>query len=276
MAEKLNGSLNLGGEAPAQVLASFWLEREHDAERINRFVNDPSIYPFVRGRQTGRLDMTPYFSPNSPHVVFCADYGGVIFEKKLPGLYAMHTAVIPEGRGEIVMAGSKQAFYLMFTQTDCIEILTHCPDGNLAAKAGARASGMRLDWVADGAYPNNGHLVDCDIYSLKITDWILQSPFTESIGVWFHKRLWEIYESLGIDLRQHSSDRNHNRIVGGAVAMIAAGQVYKGVSVYNRWAVMSSHDPVLCVSTSPVKISLGDVTLTIQDGEMSGELCRSE
>ncbi|MDE2020519.1 MAG: hypothetical protein KGJ13_09310 [Patescibacteria group bacterium] len=192
----------------------------------------------------------------------------------MPGLYAMHTAVMPHGRGEIVMEGSKQAFYMMFTQTDCVEILTHCPDGNVAAKAGARASGMRMDWIADGAYPNNGHLVDCEIYSLKITDWILQSPFVEQIGVWFHKRLREIYESLGINLEEHSIDRNHNKVVGAAVAMIAAGQVYKGISIYNRWAVMSSHDPVFCISTNPIVISLGSVSLKMKNGEIEGELCQ--
>lgn len=255
--------------SPAEVISSLWLQRQTDAKNINRFINDPSIYPQVKGFAKGPIDLSDKlaFGPASDTVVLCGQYGGVIFQRRLGAIYEMHTCVLPEGRGPWMVEGSRQAFYYMFTQTDCCEILTHCPSGNLPAKAGARAVGMRYDWTADKIYPKDGGMVDSDIYSINVQDWAFCSPLVEPIGVWFHQHLNAEYRRVGLEVKPHSHDRNHNKITGAAVAMIASGQGYKGISVYNRVACMNLLPLIAVVSVDPLVIDIHDVKLQVANGD---------
>src|ERR1700728_4510326 len=119
------------------------LVRHFTAERINEIVNHPTIYPSICGFNTRALDLTPTTSNNN-HVCLVGEHGCVFFIKHQPGIYEFHTSVLPEGRGEWMIEGSRFAFNYMFTKTDAFELLTKCAYGNVAAKAGAKIVGCSL------------------------------------------------------------------------------------------------------------------------------------
>lgn len=246
---------------PAELLDSSFLRRETDARYINEIINHPSVRSTVLAPDAGVLDLTAVVA-NRANVVLTGEHGGVIFIKKMPGLYEMHTAVLPEGRGRWMVAGSEHAFHYMFTQTDCIEILTLTPRGNIAAKAGAQAVGMTNDWTCD--LP-----VESSVYTLHVQNWA-KSDRLRDVGEWFHIHMKAEYFRLGRVLGDHSPDNLHDAVTGAAVSLIHGGQAMKGLSIYNRWACMSGHPLVTVASTDPATqsftLNMGECFVSVHDG----------
>jgi hypothetical protein len=257
--------------SPGEVLRSFFMEIETKPDRIEALVNHPSIYPHVKGAVDGRISMASRFTEPG-HVVLVGPNGGVIFDRLLPGLWEMHSAVLPESRGSTMLEGARQAFHIMFSRTDCIEIVTKCPDGNLAAKTGARAVGMSFAWTIPEHYPPE--MRDTDVYSLRVEPWAQRAPYCEPVGRWFHRRIAEEYARLGHDLAPHSHDPLHDFITGAAVAMIQGGQVMNGQSVYNRWSAITGFPPVVITAANPLTFDLGECTVRAKPDDFEVIECR--
>lgn len=251
------------GASPRSVVDGIWLERQTDAAQFNAFANHPDIYPHIRGNRTDALDFSAH-AANRDNYFFCSAHGGVMFLKLMPGLYEMHTAVLPSGRGAMMKEGAAQAFYAMFTQSDCVEILTHCPQNNLAAKLGAKSVGMSLDWRVEGYYPVGKSFVSSDVYSLKVMEWGKIAWRAEAIGKWFHDELHAQYEAKGITLPAHPEDETHNKVVGAAIALIHGGQPIKGVVLYDRWAMLSGYLPAKIKSFDPLVIDIFESSIEIK------------
>lgn len=240
------------------------LERHFTAERLNEIVNDPSIYPWICGLHTDPLDLTRVAS-NPDNVCLVGEHGCVLFIKHQVGIYEFHTSVLPAGRGKWMIRGSRFAFDWMFTKTDAFELLTKCPQGNLAASAGARAVGCSPLFGTRPLWLLNGNLVSIDIYSIIIQHWVVTAKNLEETGNLFHNALDKEYKDIGKDLVVHEDDSVHDRYVGATVKMLSFGQLNKAVNFYNRWAVMSGYKPISIVSYDPLIIDIQEAKLLIKD-----------
>lgn len=244
----------------------FMLERHFTAERLNEIVNHPSIYPWIKGAHTEPLDLTG-FAANPANVCFVGEHGCVIFQRHQPGIWEFHTCVLPEGRGQWMLDQWKAVSRWMFTKTDAYELMTKCPDGNLASKAGARAVGCTKMFRTGKIWSVNWELVPVDVYSIILQDWICRAHELAEVGRDFHTRLESKYVKIGKKESIHEKDETHNIYVGATVEMLLAGQVNKAVISYNRWARMTSYAPISVVSYDPLVIDIFEAKLRITDGD---------
>lgn len=82
--------------------------RIYDAERINYLVNHPEIRPFVGGDISQSIDLSPAIADpaniflGGNHGAFCASWTG-------PGVYEIHTLILPDGRGKWAYEFAKAA-----------------------------------------------------------------------------------------------------------------------------------------------------------------------
>lgn len=182
------------------------------------------------------------------------------------GLYEAHTTILPEARGKQGLEIVREALSWMFMQTDAVEIFTRCPQGNIAAKALARAIKGEYQFTNANGWTYGKEIVSADIYNLTIQRWMQTAPWLEDAGEWFHNRLTDEYASAGKTEEVHPDDPIHDRYVGAAVGMILAGQFHKAVIFYNRWAVMAGYQPIKIVTTNPLIIDIRDCMLCIRDG----------
>lgn len=236
------------------------IERIFDGEKINRIVNDPSVYPWVKGACEGPLDLGPLLQ-DKRHVCLMGEYGGCLFVQQSPGIYEAHSQCLEKGRGEWMVNTVREALHWMFTRTDAVEIWTRCPKGNLAARALARAIHGREEMVVQRGWVQNGQIIPATIFSLTIQEWMKTAPGLVEIGEWYHAKLEDEYRFAGHEEPIHDEDENHNRYVGAAVEMIRGGQPHKGELFYNRFAVMGGYEPIKIVGVDPIQISIRDATL---------------
>lgn len=242
------------------------LARHFSAERINEIVNHPTIYPWIKGRHTTPLDLSNIVK-NPDNVCLVGEYGCVIFIKHQSGIYEFHTSVLPDGRGVRMVEGSHFAFNWMFTKTDAFELLTKCPYGNVAAKAGAKVTGCSLRFTTLPLWPVEDKLVPIDVYSIILQEWAKSADNLVELGKWFHDQLEHKCQTSNILLKPHENDENHNRYVGATVEMLRNGQVVKAIAFYNRWAIMAGYYPIKLLSLNPVVIDIRDCILRISEND---------
>ena len=238
------------------------IERVFDGEKINRIVNDPSVYPWVRGVCEGPLDLGPLLQ-DKRHVCLMEDFGGCLFTQQSPGIYEVHTQFLPQGRGAKALATVHGALHWMFTRSDAVEIWTRCPKGNLGARVLAKAIGGRAEMVVKQGWVQDGQAIPAAIFSLTIQEWMKTAPGLVEIGKWFHQRLEEEWNLIGFKEPFHEDDESHNRFVGACVEMVRNGQPHKGAIFYNRVAAMEGKSPIRVIGTDPVVIDIGQVCLEV-------------
>jgi len=163
-----------------------------------------------------------------------------------------------------MVEGSRTAFSHMFLNTDAFELLTKCPYGNVAAKAGAKVVGCSLRFTTRAIWPSGESLVPIDVYSIILQEWVKHANNLTESGKWFHETLDLEYTTLGKDLSVHEEDETHDRYVGAAVEMIRGGQVAKAISFYNRWAVMSDYKKISLISAKPLIINIDEALIQIE------------
>lgn len=246
------------------------LERHTSAERINAVINHPAVRPWIApGKET--LDVTATVS-NPDNVLLMGEHGGCMFYKIMPGIFEVHTQTLPTGRGQWTNALTETCAYWMFLKTDCYEILTRVPEGHVAAKTAALSRGMKYEFTRPKECLFRDKMVDVDIYSFRIQDWIGAADDLIEVGRAFHDKLNAEALRLGVKTEHHEDDENHNRYVGAAVTMARNGRAVKGVLFYNRWAVVSRHERIALVSRDPVVVKIDHgmfVTIKENDIEVS-------
>ena len=250
------------------------LERQFTAEKVNRILNHPSVYDWVRGEWEGPMDLALVMKPTS--VVLLGEHGGCSFHKQQAGLYEAHTWVLPEGRGRWTIQMGRAALRYMFFRTDAIEIVTKVPHGNLAAHAGARAIGASFDFTHDFGFPLMGKKVPVDIYSLRLWEWLAKAPWLVERGKWFHDTLAYESDAKGLAIKEHKPDPIHDRYVGLATEMILAGQVYKAAAFYNRWAACVMAPRMVIESMDPVVLNFTEFRIRLTDGSYEVLPCQSQ
>lgn len=238
------------------------IERATDAVRVNEIINDPSIYPWIKGANTGPLDVSAVIA-NPNNVALVAEHGCLLFLKTQPGIYEFHTSVLPRGRGAWMQEGAARAFHWMFTKSDAYELMTKCPDGNILSKLGARNVGCSLQFRTGPIWHTDGGVVPVDVYSLLVQQWAIKAPILEETGHWFHEMLIREYKRLGRDIEVEVNDETHHRYVGACIEMIKGGQVLKGVNFYNRWAVMAGYKPIFVVNRDPWIFDISEAKIRV-------------
>lgn len=267
----------ISAEAPAplselhEYLAR--IERHTSAHALNRIINDPSIYPSVKGYAEGRLDLSAAVG-NPNNVLLMGEHGGVLFTMHQPGLYEAHTQILPEGRGRWGLLMVRACLHWMFSQTDAIEIITRAPRGNLAALALARAVGGVEEFTVKAGWVIDNDPVPTAILSLSAQGWMRTAPGLVERGEWFHRRLEEEYARLGKVEQQHADDAAHDRFVGAACEMFLGGQPFKAAIFYNRFAVMAGYAQCALLSVDPLLIDIRDSVLAVKAGNFEVAECR--
>lgn len=252
---------------PFQVMEGLSVTRQKDATAINAFVNHPDIYPFVKGDLKGYLDLSKFIAAGHP--VLCGEFGGVIMIRLQPGIYEVHTAIMPSARGAWGNRMFRDALHFMFCTTDAVEILTRVPQDNRAAEAATKFVGFKSEWTIENGWTGlNGGRVNVDVYSMKIQDWMRRESRLRQIGEWFHSALNDIYVRTGKPGVTHAQQAIHDQYVGATVALTVGGRPDMAVYFYNRWASVSGFAPIKLMSTSPITIDIVESKIVFNNGKL--------
>lgn len=248
------------------------IERHFDAERLNEIVNHPDVLPWIGHNPSEPLDLTRIISDVSNYLLL-GEHGGILFYRLQPGLYEAHTQVLPEGRGKWTVAMTWAALRFMFTQTDCVEVVSKAPEGNKGALGLIRlAHGVyqftsQAGWIVDGAP------VPARIYSWTIQHWIKTAPDLIDRGNRFLTQLNNEMERHGVITRSEITDEIARQF--GAVVEMALGPLpKKGELFYNRFAAMSDRSPAIIVSTDPLTLEFPECMLILTKNTVTMPYCR--
>ncbi len=244
------------------------LELQNDAKRLNVIVNHPEVYPWVRGFHKSALDLTEALAQGNK-ICLLGKHGGLLFHLLQPGLYEVHTQILPEGRGAWALDCVRACLLWMFSRTDAVEIITRCPHGNLAAKAMARSVGLKHQFTNPQGWVMDDKAVPSDIYSLTIQDWMRTSSGLVERGQWFHHCLDAQLEKVGRTDLKHPDDVDHDRYVGAACEMVFGGQPLKAEAFYARFAMMAGYLPMRVASLAPMRIDIGTALLEVRNDDFA-------
>lgn len=252
------------------------IERQYDAHNINRVLNHPEVIEWVREYQIGKLDVTPLIA-NQANVLLMGEYGGLFFHQLQSGIYEVHTAILPEGRGKWAARMARACLHVMFCQADALEILTRVPKGNLGARALTRMCGFDYEFTRPAelrGWVYRQDPISADVFSLTIQKWMRTAPALVERGQWFHAKLEQEYRKFGKVEKPHADDLIHDRYVGAAVEMLFANNIVKGLSFYNRWASVAGYQTVSINSTNPLTIDIGEALLCFKNADFWVMSCR--
>lgn len=240
-----------------------------NAAFLNGIANDPAVRPSLGG--VGQLDMTAIL--REPHNYgLVTDQGGFVVIKTGPRVYECHSIFPEEARGIHTQEAMVAGLRYMFVNTDCLEVVTKVPDGNLAALGGCRAMGFIRSFVLDKGWPlPDGSMGPVFVYSLPIAKWAQRDAVAQAKGVWFHDRLEQL---TGGNIPAHYDEPSHNQAVGASVMMFEAGNSIKATECYNRWAVLAGFSQVKMLSQNPTVLDMDNVIVGIANGDMEILSCR--
>lgn len=248
------------------------MKRTMDADFLNGVANHPDVRPTLGG--TGDIDFSGLLL-NSQNFAFQFDHGGFVVVKLEHGVYECHSMFLPEGRGQDVSEAMQESLRYMFTATDCLEIVTKCPDDNRAAFGAARSMGFTKSFRLEKGWPlPDGALGGMDCMRLTLEKWVAKDDLVEPAGNWFHERLEELTAEIGKPVPKHYDEPAHNRAVGASVLMFQAGNAVKAAAAYNLWARFAGFPVIKILSLNPVVIDMDQVVVAIADGDMEVLQCR--
>lgn len=242
-------------------------KRTRDSAHVNRIVNDPTVHPYISLPGQGRLDAAPLLA-DKHNVCLVGEHGCFIFERHEPGVYEVHTTFLPDGRGKYALVAAQWARRYMFVATDAMELLTKVPRANIRAAALTRRLGFSHEFTL-GGWEYQGRTTPIDFYVLRYPQWLRCEQSLAESGEWFHQRLEELGHSP-----DHDDDLVHDRYVGATVQMILAGQVGKGIVLYNRWARFSGYQTIALISATPLVIDIVDAQLSVKDYDIEVVECQ--
>lgn len=199
-----------------------------------------------------------------------AEGGGIFFVQVGEGVYEVHTAFLKPDRatqstnGPHIRNVCLAAYRWMFTQTNCLELLTMIPAHNRAATVFAPLAGWTKEFERRGVWPlADGSKVDLSFWSLRYDDWVRKTPDLMESGKWFHQRLEAEFKRLGREHKSHADEDCHDLYVGSCVEMLFGQQIEKAVALYNRWARWAGYGMIQVPARNPLLLDIGDALLQI-------------
>lgn len=248
--------------------------RDYNAMRLNRVINDPSVFAHVATPEqltSGEaLELAPIVN-NLDNIALMCDEGGILAHKQELGVYEIHTQFTEKYRGPQAIKTVRDMINWLFINTDAMELLTKIPVNNEAALGLVRAINGKFEFSRENAYAlPDDKFCSVDYYALRYNDW-LYTPYAAKLcnatGRWFHDKLDDGKALLGVTEASHPDDPAHDLNVGATVEMILAsqgtGQVDKGLALYNRWARFAGYAEVRKISQQPLVINIADAVLVI-------------
>jgi hypothetical protein len=237
------------------------IARTMDAAFLNEVANHPEVRPWLGGEE-GPLNLTPVVE-NPSNIALVTEGGGFVLVALMPGVYELHTLFLPTARGAPFFAAASEMFRFMFAETDCLEILTKCPDDNGPARIAAGRVGFRERFRRDDAWaPGVG--VSYRVFS--VDDFFIRDAECLKIGRWFHEELEGAKASAHITSFSHPDDETHDRAVGAAILMVRAGHPAKGIGFFNRWAIFAGYRQVQALGCGVYNI--GDALIELRGESM--------
>lgn len=243
------------------------IHRSTDAAFFNAVANHETVRPFLGG-EPGPLDLTAVVE-NPAVVALRAEHGGWIYSPLMSGAYELHTLCLPEGRGRQQIAGAKLGFRHMFAETDCLEILTKCPDDNGPARWASSYCGFRERFHRPDAWEAG---VGVSYRAFTVDDWMARDVECLAQGQAFHAQLEAAKAAAGSDSTIHADDPAHDRAVGAALLMARAGQIHKGAGIYNRWAGFAGYAQIEVLS--PTVLDIRDALIELRPAGALGVMVR--
>jgi hypothetical protein len=235
--------------------------RTLDGSFLTEVANHPEVRPWLGGE--GFLDLRPAIAtPENIALQFVG--GGFVFHRIGEGLYEAHSLFLPAHRGSEAVRCLRAALRYMFTATDCMEILSRVPDGNLAADGFARLAGGREAYRLEHDPKFLGKPVS--VRSLTLDMWREADDACWNEGIAYGALL----EAAG----EEAGDEDQENAIGAAVLMFKAGQHGKAVWSYNRWAAMSGYHQIELACVSPLIISTGKAFIAVLDGRIEVMKCQ--
>lgn len=248
------------------------IRRTFDATFLNSVVNHSDVRPWLGNVAAGEIDLSGVIG-NSANYALVTERGGWLVVNIDAGLYEVHSQFSPEGRGDIV-APMRDAIHFMFTATDCVELVTRCPDDNKAALGLARTAGFREVFRRDACWHGVDGLTGCSFQSLRLERWREIDMRLLELGEKFHSQLEAAKLESGSSLDVHPHDPAHDRAVGAAFAMVMACNPHKGLFTYNRWAKFAGYAPITMVNEHPPTFDIWDAVVALRGQEMEVLQCR--
>jgi hypothetical protein len=248
------------------------IKRTLDPRWLNAIANHPEVRPWIGG--AGELDLSSLIS-DPGNFALGARGGGWVFVRHEPGTYELHTLFLPEARGWACRDAWLVAERFMFTATDAREIVTRVPAHNRAAALAATLCGFQERFAREGAFhTHEGELVAVSYQARTFDAWWTADPVAHKAGRVFHEQLEKAKAKAFSGLPEHADDEAHDRAVGAACLMVAAGNPRKGVWAYNRWARLAGYQPIVLLSENPIAIDVRDAIVGVKNGSMEVLRCR--
>lgn len=263
------------------------LRRTFDAAEVNPILNHESVFPFVSLPGFTSLDVAPLLEEkdqfgNFKNVALMGDRGCILFFQLEPGIYEVHTNFIRLQKSarapHYIFDACKAAARWMFTRTDAMTLQTRVPAFNRVARLAIPRCGFQLQFERKEIYPHKNDLVAVTFWALTYERWFQITDELIETGREFHRRLEREFARHEVSHRVHRDEDIHDRAVGGCCEMIFAGQMLKGVVLYNRWARFAGYRPIELIANNAADVLLldiGDAVLRLADNDFKAVLCRS-
>jgi len=245
--------------------------RTMNAAFLNEVANHDDVRPFLGGGAEP-LDLGPLLSNPAVVALEVMGDGGWLLQPSLPGVYELHTLFMPHARGKSYFAAAREAMRWMFTNTDCLEIITKCPDDNPGARMAASVMGFRERFRREACWPPEAPAVGVSYRVFSIDDWFTRDKVALLEGRKFHAALEAAKIEAGSALVVHPEDEAHDRAVGAAALMVKAGQLAKAVGFYSRWATFAGYATIEAVGHNLIDVR--DAIVEVSGGEMRVLLVR--
>lgn len=241
-------------------------KRDFNATRLNRVCNDPSVFPEISVPGQGPMDLTTLVADLRNIALLC-DEGGIMAIWREPGIYEIHTQFTERYRGVSAVRTVREMVSWLFLQSPAMELQTQVPAVNQAAHSLVKAISGRLEFERDDVWQlADGLRCRMDYYTLRHADWLYSAWAMGGLaarGEWFHQRLEAAKRAFLAPPEGHGHDAAHDVNVGATIEMIFAGQVDKGLTLYNRWCRFAGFAEVRAVSAQPLILDIQDALVLV-------------
>lgn len=234
---------------------------------LNEVANHPSVRPFVAAGDTP-LDLTPLVT-NPNNICLVMEHGGWVIQRLDAGLYEVHSLFLPEGRGRDFQHGAKEGVRWMFTRTECVDLVTRCPDDNGAARIAAALVGFKERYRREKAWHTGAGI---SYQGMTLEQWALRDKACLTAGIALHEAFEEAKVAFGSALPEHPEDVVHDHIAGAAVLIAEAGNIPKAVAFYNRWAIFPGYGRIAQVG--PGCFEVDGAILAVNGAKVEVLFCR--
>ena len=115
--------------------------RSFDAAFFNAVANHPDVRPFIGGKLNETLDVTPILADHGNYAL-AGQHGGFVYTWCAPGVYEVHTLILPIGRGKWALDAARMSLAMM-AGNGAETVWTRVREDMRAVRAFTIAAGMR-------------------------------------------------------------------------------------------------------------------------------------